>query len=366
LPSIYDSTISNHDFKETEKFVLSAINSSFYPAEHPFLTYPRPTGMLVEFLIKLKVYLDDEVAVRDLIKKCRSIVDGHFNWERYNQNASEVIILYYIIIGIMKNNPDKLDKVFYENENIFSNNKKLEYSFLFKDQHLLNIEVKTLTCDPLIKESQFLIRDGLQLIKPFFKNIEIEDFKNQYPQATILKDSSNYRQLSKNLKKIIEKFDGENLTHFNMINIGIVIINFSTSMEEFFSYLYNSKNGLLLNVNFKNLDCLVLFSLDNANDIEFQNVYNMGYIQTALINDNSVNREYMKMIRMDNYMSMGNISYEGILRSAQQEYGVYKTLVREGMFAIVPWETSEEEIKKYIEDLKCNAIRGRDNKLKFK
>ncbi len=350
------------NFREAEKFILQNIKSNNYPQGHPFLEYPKPDGMIVGFLIQLKLLLNDNEAILSLIKKCQSTVDGVFNWERYNQNSSEVIILYYIIVGVLKNKQTMFDEIFYESGDVFSNNKKLEYSFLFKDHVLINFEVKTLTCDPLIKENALKIHDGQLLIKPFYKDCNIDALKAQFPQSIIIENSSNYRQLSKNVKKIIDKFDGENLTQYNLINIGVVIINFSTSLEEFFSYLYNKEKGLLFNTKLKALDALVLFSLDNSNDMELQNIYDMGYIQTALIKDNAINREYLKTIRMDNYMSWGNTAYESILNSAKEFYGVYKILKREGFISIVPWDATEEEINTYVNDLKHNAIRGKNNK----
>ena len=156
------------------QYITEKIASLGYPSNHPFLEYPNtPNGMALELIIKLKLLLHDDSIIDDLLKKCRSIEQGIFNQIKYNQNMSEVIILYYCMAGIIsRNNYDDFKSVLYETNTIIRNSSKLEYSFQFSNEEevddLINFEVKTITCDPFSKELDLRAFDGKQLIKPFF------------------------------------------------------------------------------------------------------------------------------------------------------------------------------------------------------
>ena len=203
-------------------YISRKIKELNYPQDHPFLQYPQtPNGMVLEQIIILKIFLNNDNTVDDLLKKCKSTENGVFSQERFNQNISEVIVLYYIIIGIVEQDrPNNFKTVLYEPDNIIENDKKLEYSLLFDNNQngdLINFEVKTLTCDPFMKEADLRVMDGKQLVKPFFPDDYIVDkIKKEYPNSVLLENSTYYRQIKKNINKIIEKYDGNNLTSYQL------------------------------------------------------------------------------------------------------------------------------------------------------
>lgn len=349
-------------FKKSQEFVLDFIKSSNYPKDHPFLLYPdEPNSTTVNMLILIHTLLNDEIIVSDYItEKCKALCNGKFSYEIFNQKISEVVFLYYSLLGVI-NNPN-FRKVLYENVKINSNNKKPEYSFFFdlgnNISDIINFEVKTLTCDPFEKEDNLKLQDGKKLAKAFFKDDEIVNLiKREHPDAILLESSTYYRQFNKNLKKIIEKFDGKNMTESRLINIGVIVINFSTSMEEFFSCLFHNEKGLYNKLDFNNVDAIVLFTLDQKNDPMLQNIYDYGYVQTLIINNKDYVKKYLSELRLDNYLNENSIPYPEVYKISQKEYGLFQILAKEGFVGILPWESTEEEINEYIKYLKGQSIR---------
>lgn len=352
---------------QAHQYIINKMKELNYPNNHPFNNYPNTAnGRALETIIILQCFLNDNEVIDQMLIKCKSTKNGFFDPEIFNQNYSEIVVLYYLIIGVTyRDNNKSFNRILYEPKNIYENNKMIEYSLLFNIQKensdLINFEVKTITCDPFMKESDLRVINGKQLVKPyFFDDFILEDIKNNYPDATILECSSNYRQISKNLKKIVEKFDGENLTPYRLINVGVIVINFSTSFEEFYSYMLHDNKGLYYSADFGNLDALVLFTCDAKNDLKFDNIYNMGYVQTVLLNDSDYIKNYMEMLRLDNYMLIGKITSEDILKEAQKEYGVFKIIAKEGFLNIIPWSASDDEVDEYINYLKSDRVRYRD------
>ena len=80
-----------------------------------------------------------------------------------------------------------------------------------------------------------------------------------------------------------------------MINIGFICVHFSTSIEEFYTYMFHKEKGIYKKLQWGNLDALVLFVLDARNDILLQNIYEMGYVATMLRNDIEINRNLWKL-----------------------------------------------------------------------
>ena len=166
------------------------------------------------------------------------------------------------------------------------NGKMLEYSLLFRYpiEYLVNIEVKTMRCDPFEKEDNLdihTVKDGTVLIKQLINDdIDYNLLKKEHPEAIELEHSTYYSALNRNIKKIAEKFDGKVNAEIKMLNIGFVCIHFSTSFEEFYTYMFNKKKGIYKTMDWGNLDALVLFVLDAKNDIYLQNIYDMGYVGT--------------------------------------------------------------------------------------
>lgn len=95
-----------------------------------------------------------------------------FSAIKYNQEISELSWLYYLIVGVLEKNQINLSEIFDEEKAIIDNGKKFEYSFLLNNPRCIAaFEVKTITCDPFIKEGLEII-DGKKLVKPFFPAIK--------------------------------------------------------------------------------------------------------------------------------------------------------------------------------------------------
>ena len=106
-----------------------------------------------------------------------------------------------------------------------------------------------------------------------------------------------------------------------------------------------------------NVDALVLVSLDSRNDFELDNIYSMGYIQTILVKPSDANKKICEKLRIDTYIALGDAINEYVYEKAQAEYGKYKILCREGFLTIIPVDSTEEDIKEYLDYLKGTDIR---------
>jgi hypothetical protein len=62
---------------------------------------------------------------------------------------------------------DKIVQIIYEPQSPLNTDKKLEYSFCFSDNVAVNVEIKTITCDPFIKENKLNYNEE----KIYFKEI---------------------------------------------------------------------------------------------------------------------------------------------------------------------------------------------------
>lgn len=255
-----------------------------------------------------------------------------------------------------------IQEIYDEDFVVYDNNKRFEYSFLLNTSHssqkrIVTSEIKTLTCDPFVKEDSLKMVDGQKLIKPLFPDLKDSKVLLDDNDAIILKSSTYYYQMEQNIKKIINKCRGENLTDFSPFNMGIIFINYSTSFEEFYSYLFNFKRGIYDRLLKSNVDALVLISMDACNDLKLNNIYSTGYIQTALINPSEDNMDLCKKLRIDNYIALGKKVEARVYELAQNEFGTYKILCRDGFVTIIPLDSTEEEIQDYLESLKGTSIR---------
>ncbi len=305
-------------------------------------------------IIFLKLYGIDDSVILSLVKKCKYVDNDKFNSTRYRQNINEVVFLNYIMTS-MSLKDQTFPSVRYEDQNIIENNKITEYSFLLKNI-LINIEVKTLNCDAFPYGTT--VHDGDPYILPYYKDKSfLQDLKNQFPNVPILEDKCCLYQLERNIIKIKRKFDGRNMTPHKLFNIGVIFIDYSTSLEQFFPYLFNEKFGLIYKTDFGNIDALIIMSLDAKVDLLYTNIYKMGYVQTILFNNTAEFVNICKILRLDNFMMLGNSTYEKILNYAQKEYEVIKVLKRNGFLNFIPYDATEDEIQEYINFLSSNTPR---------
>ena len=331
------------------------------PKEHPFLKYPRtPESRNLEFFILLKIMLGKESNIpKRLLHKCNAVEDGKFSHMKYLEGIDETLILYYILVVNIEN----ISSVIYEPSHIWQNNKTLEYSCVFKmpTECMVNIEVKTMRCDPFEKETDLKInniKDGSILIKKLVNDdIGYEKLLCEHQDAVELKNSTYYSAFNTNIKKIVEKFDGEKNIQCRMINIGFICIHFSTSIEEFYTYMFHKEKGIYKKLQWGNLDALVLFVLDARNDILLQNIYEMGYVATMLRNDTEINRKFMEIMRLDNFVLLGDKVVKSVYDEAQKGAKLYRILKRDGFLNILPYDSTEQGIEDYVNYLKSDSVR---------
>lgn len=353
-------------YQKAKKYVLNKIGTLKYPQGHPFLTYPKtPESMFMEILILVKALLGEKTKTIDsILVKCKAVESGKFNYYRYLEGLDEVLILYYVLVKTL----GKVTQVIYEPHGFIDNDKTLEYSFYFHnaEECIVNFEVKTMLCDPFKKEESLSLKDGTILIKKLVKDDdgEFQEIKTKFPGAVELEKSTYYTPFKRNIKKIIEKYDGEKMLPCRMINIGVICVHLSTSLEEFYTYLFHKKKGIYSEIDWGNLDVLVLLSADAKNDLKLENLYEMGYIKTVLLNDDEFVKSYLNLMKLDQYISTGRKVLAEVFEQAQQCYGIYKIMNREGFINIIPYDSTEESIDAYVEYLKGTAVRYGDDKEK--
>lgn len=355
-----DETVLS-EYDEYKRYILDELEKMTLPKEHPFLKYPQtPESRNLEFFIFLSMMFGKESKIpKQLLHKCNAVEDSKFSHMKYLEGIDETLILYYILVA----NMEKISAVIYEPSQIWQNNKTLEYSCVFNIpiKCMVNIEVKTMRCDPFAKETDLKInnvKDGSVLIKRLVNDdIEYEKLSNEHQDAIELKNSTYYSAFNRNIKKIIEKFDGKKNIQCPMLNIGFICIHFSTSMDEFYTYMFHNEKGIYRKLQWGNLDALVLFVLDARNDILLQNVYEMGYVATMLKNDTAINRKFMEIMRLDNYVLLGDTITKSVYDDAQKGSKLYKVLKRDGFLNILPYDSTEQSIENYVNYLKSDSIR---------
>lgn len=348
-------------YNNAEKYVLSQYKKLDFPAEHPFNDYPRtPESMHLKMLTLILALTNKRDIVLELLKKCKGIENGKFSYVKYNQGVCESIWLYYLYFGLIQSNSiDLLKEIYDESKQVFDNGKKFEYSLLISGfaNCLMASEVKAITCDPFKKETGLKCIDGQKLIKPLFPDLHDSELLCAQRDSIILKSSTYYYQLESNIKKIINKCRGENISGHDVFCVGAIFINASTSFEEFYSYLFHEKYGVYSKLLKSNVDAIVLVSLDAKNDLMLNNIYESGYVQTVLVNPTARNKRLCKLFRLDNYIALGKSINEEMYKKGQEEYGYYKILCRDGYVNIIPQDASEPEIEAYIKYLSSSDIR---------
>lgn len=203
------------EYEEYKSFILDELNKLSLPKGHPFLEYSvTAESRNLEFFILLSIILGKESNIpKRLLQKCNAVENGKYSHMKFLEGLDEVLILYYILVVNIKN----VSSVIYEPSNIRQNNKILEYSCVFKHpiQCLVNIEVKTMRCDPFDKENDLNIsnvQDGSILIKKLVNDdAEYEKLLKGNQDVIELKSSTYYSAFNRNIKKIVDKFEGEKI-----------------------------------------------------------------------------------------------------------------------------------------------------------
>ena len=352
----------NKDYKIAESIVLDYLKELDYPAVHPFLEYPNTNdGITLHLIIMLKFYNIDDNLIKELLKKCRAVENNRFNYDRYRQGVNEVIVLYYFLTSVcyfIK----KIPSVLYPEMGfrVIDNDKIPEYSIELLcngKPYYINIEVKTLSCEVLTHDVRKF--DGDKYIIPYYRDDEfIIKLQEDNPDYKVLVDKCCLFQLQRNINKIKSKFEGENLTNNSLFNIGVIFIDRSSSIEQFYSYFFNEKFGLFPNTKTGNIDALIIMTMDAKVDLFMHSIYNSGYIQTLLFRDDNVFKEICKCFRADNFMYIDGRLRADVLELSKKEYERVKILNRDGFLNLIPADTSEEEIAEYLKFLNGDSPRN--------
>lgn len=347
-------------------FILDIIETR-YSINHPFrqkdFIYKPTLYQLAYAKLVCEEYLNNKNILEDyLMKKLISNENGNYNIDLFNRNMSECIFFLYILMGIyIKSNLfNEISSIIYEPISV--NNKKLEYTFKFRDGYKINIEVKTIDCDPFLKDRQ--VMEILDLskknvyIKKYFKDIDIdEELKEIFEEGgTYSVLSSNYRQVNKNIAKIREKF---NFKSDKDINIGVLVIDYGTSREEYFSYLLHKDNGSIKKIDFGNIDNLILFSNTHQSSFTFDEIYDTEHIFSVTKNLDRYTEELYNKLRIDNYIVKNGVYVEPYSNFQDDVFGIYTSENINGLFTLLPYYVSYEERSKYLNEI------NRDNEAIF-
>ena len=362
VDSFKEFILNIEGYQKAESVVLDYIKELDYPDVHPLLEYPNTNeGIALFQIILLKLYNVDDDLIIELLKKCRAVENNIFNYDRYRQGVNEVIVLYYFLTGIFIN-IKKIPRIFYPEMGfrVIDNDKIPEYSIelLYRgDSYFVNIEVKTLSCEVLTQGVR--INDGDKYIIPYYKDEEfILQLQDANPDYTVLTDKCCLFQLQRNINKIKAKFEGENLTKSYIFNIGVIFIDRSSSFEQFYSYLFNNKFGLLPRTRTGNIDALIIITMDAKVDLYMDSIYNSGYVKTLLFKDDNALKEICKYLRADNFIYLDGKVRQDVFELSKKEYEKIKILNRDGFLNVIPADTSEDEINEYLKFLNGDIPRN--------
>ena len=332
-----------------KKAILEQIANSNYPPGHPFLTPTFENDFLLNILVLLKILCGQVAMVDDYIsEKLKSHNEGVFCIEKYFQNVNEVTFLYYLFTSLIcTENTSLLKSLDYEPSIGAVGNKKFEYSFKQPtDGKIINFEVKTVTCDPVIKEDGFYAKDGDKFIKTFFPNDDISKYCKNLSEYRLMEKSSLYRQIRSAIKKIDSKFKKDK----NHINVGVIVGQFATSLDEFYAYFLNSKKGLIFkNKAFlKNIDALVYFSLSTGPDPMMTDIYESGHTFTILFNNDINIKEILSKFRLDNFAYSNGKILESLKRYTEKTHGRYIFKNINGIVFFIEEGTENNELDNYV------------------
>ena len=121
--------------------------------------------------------------------------------------------------------------------------------------------------------------------------------------------------------------------------------------------MFHKEKGIYKKLQWGNPDALVLFVLDARNGILLQNIYEMGYVATMLRNDTEINRKFMEIMRLDNYVLLGDKVAKSVYDEAQKGAKLYRVLKRDGFLNILPYDSTEQGIEDYVNYLINDSVR---------
>ncbi len=337
---------------------LFGVISKKYPINHPFrqpeFMFDGIAFSLAYCLYIVPKYLHNTEMMIDMVeKKLISQVNNSFSLKLFNEGFSELEIFLYIIFGLFcySNEYTNFDNLEYEPNG--SNNKRFEYAFLMKDGKKINIEVKALECEPEYadKINLFKMKDGQLFYKNYFPACDESEIVPEDIRKKSIALKSNYRQVSKNIKKIYEKCDDKD----DDVNIGFIMINYGTSREEYISYMVNKHHGYLYKnpMENHNVDAFVIFSMCMDTDLLMDKILEKEHI-LVFVNNQRAEKELLGKMRLSNIVDETKQDY---LWVAEECYGEFEGVNSDGVLTIQRKITAEgrRELEKTINEINENA-----------
>ena len=343
---------------QTKQNLLKIISNSDYPENHPFLDDNFKNDYILTILALTKLFLNSKDTVEDFLQnKLKSHDKGIFSIEKFHQNLSEITFLWYLLSSLGINDQHDMIKSFQYEPNM-NKDKKAEYSFTEPNtEKTINFEVKTVTCDPFLKETDKDFKIGNKYIKTYFGD-DISKYISDTEVYIKLKHSSQYKQIRSALKKIAEKFKNKS----DSLNIGVIVCQFATSYEEFLAYFMHSKKGYISKnaTIFKDFDAVIFFSLTATPSITMDEIYQTENTFTIVTSD-KINSETLNNFRLDNiFCNKGTIN-ENLLPYTEEEYGKYILEERHKILSFYREDLLFEEKEKYCKEI-AKKLYKQDNK----
>lgn len=343
-------------FKEEKEKILEKIKKANYPERHPFLD-ARFEGDFYHLVLAIFLkFTNGEVIVDDLIfKKLNGKVSGKFDNNRFQEGIGEFNVLYYLFCSfLLKSQHENISlKGIYYEPPAFVKGKTLEYGLDLKYWNaspLVAVEVKTIETAPEYRETSKL-DIGCKYVKPYFSNISLDHLSDRadFDSLKYLECSTHYRQLSKNIKKINHKFCSKE----GVINLGVVVFQYATSMDEIFSYLYHPIHGIYTKnpEHFDNLDALVFFSLTPTPDLMLNDLYVKNHVLTMCLTDDKWKIHILDFLRLGNYIFKNKSIEDWVLPYVDKEYGIFEYRLSNGMLFFINEENDIEQADKQAEEV---------------
>lgn len=338
-------------YKQYER--MYQVFRSKYPSNHPFQS---DTCLLdaMSFSFAYCMYtvpkrLHNAAMMEDFLqKKLVCAKKGLYDEKMFNESYSEFEIFFYLFVGIFIHSRRYESFVRLEYEPDGNQNKRFEYAFVFKDYEI-NVEVKALECAPEYADGLDLVhmKDGERFYKNYFHAYEEKDVVPDEILQNAVRLKSNYRQVSKNIKRIENKCvagDGR-------IHLGFLMINYGTSREEYLSYLMNHKQGYLRKNPLNKLDALILFSMCHDTDLLMEKVRMEEHL-FVFPNLKKNNDALLSDLRLDHLVCDNEDNrYFDLF---DEEYGEYVGIHTNGILTVQRAGVTEEEIARVSDTIHRN------------
>ncbi|NOW84908.1 hypothetical protein B0H39_002789 [Clostridium beijerinckii] len=138
------------------------------------------------------------------------------------------------------------------------------------------------------------------------------------------------------------------------MNIGVLVINYGISREEFFSYFLHEERGIIRRKDFGNIDNLILFSNTHQSSFLLDEIYETQHIFAVNLNLDNYKEEIFRKLRLDNYIIKNGLIEDEYSSYQYNSVGVYTSEIIDGCFTILPDFVDVEERKKHFDEMNKN------------